>query len=425
MLELEQGSGASKPAAEASHEGKPGSHIAAETENHSSERQDGQSTGVPSSPVLSQMAMPGTWLLGHRRLPGMLGQMPSVIMGRSQMEQSSSCAPQSPVQERSDAIPLEAPSGKSEEGKLDLAPVPSLAKGPTAHLANERDPESDSGLPDRSSEPNQQPQADTVGGAVESTVTVSSSPPPALLKRRDSPSSPRLSRIPVRDPSNPLDSPSRDLNIEKRNRWSSPIPGSPTHSPSPSLSCDNLPCALPRDRLSSDRGSRSDCAGEDPLSLSLSSCSKSKIPRPVSATFVPEQLTSRFLPRPPPGKPPIRPCVDNRRRRLRVRASSTSDADFLASLTQLMQDRSGMLFSPPPCPRSSSSSLQRSLSSSPSRELRDGGALQGRSRSPSSLSGSPPRHAHPPDRSGGLGQWSHGSRGRGSIYEGKGSGKVT
>uniref|UniRef100_A0A669BK55 non-specific serine/threonine protein kinase n=1 Tax=Oreochromis niloticus TaxID=8128 RepID=A0A669BK55_ORENI len=87
MLELEQGSGGSKPAAEASHEGKPGSHIAAETENHLSERQDGQSTGVPSSPVLSQMAMPGTWLLGHRRLPGMLGQMPSVIMGRSQMEQ--------------------------------------------------------------------------------------------------------------------------------------------------------------------------------------------------------------------------------------------------------------------------------------------------------------------------------------------------
>lgn len=87
MLELEQGSGGSKPAAEASHEGKPGPHIAADTENHSSERQDGQSTGVPSSPVLSQMAMPGTWLLGHRRLPGMLGQMPSVIMGRSQMEQ--------------------------------------------------------------------------------------------------------------------------------------------------------------------------------------------------------------------------------------------------------------------------------------------------------------------------------------------------
>ncbi|XP_056283349.1 tau-tubulin kinase 2b isoform X1 [Pseudoliparis swirei] len=417
MLELEQGSGsgATKPSGEALHVDKPGTHTPAETEHQSSEPQEGQSTVVPSSPVLLQMSMPGTWLLGYRRLPGMLGQMPSVIMGRPQMDQSSSCALQSPVQERSSAIPLEAPSDKSEKlpveilkdgGRLDLAPVPSSAKGYTAHLTNDRDPESDSGLPDRSSEPNQQPQADTAGGALESTVTVSSSPPPALLRRRDSPSSPRLSRIPVRDPNNPLDSPSRDLHTERRHRWSSPVPGSPTHSPSPSLSCDNLPCALLRDRLLSDRGSRSDCVGEDPLSLSSSSGSKSKIPRPVSATFVPELLSSRFLPRPPPGKPPIRPCVDNRRRRLRVRASSTNDADFLASLTQLMQDRSGMLFSPPPRPRSSSS-LQRSLSSSPSRhELRDVGAVQGRSRSPSNFSGSPPpRHAHPHDRSGGPGQW--------------------
>lgn len=61
--------------------------MSAETENQSSEPQDGQCTAVPSSPVLSQMAMPGTWLLGHRRLPGMLGQMPSVIMGRSQVDQ--------------------------------------------------------------------------------------------------------------------------------------------------------------------------------------------------------------------------------------------------------------------------------------------------------------------------------------------------
>lgn len=356
----------------------------------------------------------------------MLGQMPSVIMGRSQMDQSSSCAPQSPVQERSDAIPLEAPTDKSDKvpvevvndgERLELAPVPSPAKGPTAHLTNDRDPESDSGLPDRSSEPNQNPQADTAGGAMESTVTVSSSPPPALLRRRDSPSSPRSSRIPVREPGAPLDSPSRDLHLERRHRWSSPVPGSPTHSPSPSLSCDNLPCVLPRDRLSSER--------EDPLSLSSSSGSKSKIPRPVSATFIPEQLTSKFLPRPPPGKPPIRPCVDNRRRRLRVRASSTSDADFLASLTQLMQDRGGLLFSPPPRPRSSSSSLQRSLSSSPSRqEFREAVALQGRSRSPSSFSGSPPaRHAHPQDGFG-SGQWGHGSRGRGLIHEGKGSSKV-
>ncbi|XP_024860809.1 tau-tubulin kinase 2b isoform X2 [Kryptolebias marmoratus] len=421
ILELEQasGSGGSKPPTD---ESKPGAGAAAGAENPSSEPHDGQaSPAAPSSPVLSQMAVPGTWLLGHRRLPGMLGQMPSVMMGRSQMEQSSSCEPQSPVQ-KSSAPPEE--SCKFEEfaedrlkngGKLDSVPALNPAKGPATHLTNDRDPESDSGLPDRSSEPNQQPQADAAGGAVESTVTVSSSPPPALLRRRDSPSSPRLSRIPVRDAGNPLDSPSRDPNVDRRHRWSSPAPGSPTHSPSPSLSCDNLPCALPRDRLSSERGSRSDCAGEDPLSLSSSSGSKSKIPRPVSATFLPEQLTSRFLPRPPPGKPPIRLCVDNRRRRLRVRASSTSDADFLASLTQLMQDRSGLLLSPPPRLRSSSSSLQRSLSSSPSRqELRESVALQGRCRSPSSLSGSPPpRHAQPQYRTTESDQWCHGSRGKG------------
>ncbi|KAK2856118.1 hypothetical protein Q5P01_004853 [Channa striata] len=435
MLELEQGSGSggSKTPGESLHDYKTGTCTPAEPEIHSSEPQDGQSTVVPSSPVLSQMAVPGTWLLSHRRLPGILGQMPSVLMGRHQMEQSSIGALHSPAQDKSNAMLLDAPSGKSEKpveeiqmdgGQLEQAPVPSLAKGLTAHLTNDRDPESDSGLPDRSSEPNQQPQADMAGGAIESTV--SSSPPPPVLRRRDSPSSPRYSRIPVRDPSSLRESMSRDLNIERRHRWSSPVPGSPTHSPSPSLSCDNLPYALPRDRLSSERGSRSDCVGEDPLSLSSSSGSKSKIPRPVSATFVPEQLTSRFLPRPPPGRPPIRPCADNRRRRLRVRASSTSDADFLAGLTQLMQDRSGILFSPPPRPRSSSS-LQRSLSSSPSRqEVREGAALQGRRRSPSSLSGSPPpRHAHPQERAGGQGQSGHSSRGRGLNPDGKGSGKVT
>ncbi|XP_076024130.1 tau-tubulin kinase 2b [Genypterus blacodes] len=439
MLELEQGSGsgASKPPLDALHESKLGSHIPAETKNHLSEPPDGHITAVPSSPVLSQMAMPGTWLLGYRRLPGMLGQMPSVMIGRTQIDQSSSCALRSPVQEKKGATPLEAPSVKSddlaekilkEEERLDLAPVQSLVKAPSALLTNDRDPESDSGLPDRSSEPNQQPQADMAGGGVESTVTVSSSPPPALLGHRDSPLSPKFSRIPVRDPCAPLDSPSRDLVMDRRHRWSSPVPGSPTHSPSPSLSCDNLPGALLRDRLSSERGSRSDCLGEDPLSLSSSSGSKSKIPRPVSATLLPEQFTSRFLPRPPPGKPPLRPCVDNRRRRFRVRASSTSDADFLASLTQLMQDRTGMLFSPPPRPRNSSSSLQRSLSSSPSRqELREGMVLLGRSRSPSSFSGSPPpRQLHQQDKSAVQVPWGlgHSSRGKGLIHEGKGSGKV-
>ncbi|XP_015243491.1 PREDICTED: tau-tubulin kinase 2-like [Cyprinodon variegatus] len=422
MLELEQvnSSGGGKPQAASQCEDKSGPCGAERAENKSNEPDGEASPAVPNSPVLSQMAVPGTWLLGHRRLPGMLGQMPSVLMGRSQMEQKNDEAPSCKPEEV-------AEEGLKDRRRLDSVPELIPAKGPTSHLTNDRDPESDSGLPDRSSEPNQQPPADTAGGAVESTVTVSSSPPPALLKRRDSPSSPRLSRIPVRDPSNPLDSPSRDPNVERRHRWSSPVVGSPTHSPSPSLSCDNLPCALPRDRLSSERGSRSDCVGEDPLSLSSSSGSRSKIPRPVSATFLPEQLSGRFLPRPPPGKPPVRPCVDSRRRRLRVRASSTSDADFLASLTQLMQDRGGMLFSPPPRPRSSSS-LQRSLSSSPSRqELRDSTALQERSRSPSSLSGSPPpRHPQPQDRaSPGPAQWGLGSRGKALLYEGKAYGKLT
>ncbi|XP_055005257.1 tau-tubulin kinase 2b [Boleophthalmus pectinirostris] len=395
MLELEQGSAAK----EGVKEDKPAGGAVAETE-----APEGQAV-VPSSPVLSPVSVPGTWLLGHRRLPGMLGHMPSVIMGRSQ-EQSSSGVSQSPVQDRSDIIPLEAPLAKSEDeepakdrGKRqELTPTKTPTKSPMAHLTPERDPErdpeSDSGLPDRSSEPHQQPLPETTGGALESTVTVSSSPPPALLRRRDSPTSPRLSRIPVRDPSTPLDSPSKELAHERHKRWSSPLHGSPTHSPSPSLSCDNLPSALPRDRLSSER--------EEPLSLSSSSGSRSKIPRPVSASFVSEQLNTKFMPRPPPGRPPVRTGADSsyRRRRLRIRASSTSDADFLSSLTALVQDRAGLLLSPPPRPRSSSSCLQRSLSASPPPPP-----------SARTYPGSPPSHAQ--DRGSAMGaQWGPSSPGR-------------
>ena len=116
-----------------------------------------------------------------------------------------------------------------------------------------------------------------------------------------------------------------------------------------------------------------------------------------------------------------------RRRRFRVRASSTSDADFLASLTQLMQDRGGVLFSPPPYPRNASS-LQRSLSSSPSRlDPREGSPFLARSRSPSGFPGSPSppaaRPAHAQDRSAAAqahraaGQC---SRQRALSHEGKG-----
>ncbi|KAJ3606311.1 hypothetical protein NHX12_025832, partial [Muraenolepis orangiensis] len=337
---------------------------------------DGQPTSAPSSPVLSHMSMPGSWLLGHRRLTGMLGQLPSVMnMSRSHVDQASSCGPRSPVQDKSNAIPLEAPSSKLDEPSKDilkdrerLAPEPlPVAKGLGTGLTNDRDPESDSGLPDRSSEPNQQPQVDA----------------------GDSPGR--------------VDLPMAPAEQRRCHRWSSPIHGSPTYSPSPSLSCDNLPGALPRDRdrPPSERGSRCDWQAEEPLSLSSSSGSRSKIPRPVSTSVLPEQLAKGFLPRPPPGKPPTRPPVDSRRRRFRVRASSTSDADFLASLTQLMQDRGGVLFSPPPYPRTTSS-LQRSLSSSPSRmEPRDGSPFLASSRSPSGFPGSPPpplRPTHVQDR---------------------------
>lgn len=368
-LERESSSVVTKLAGEALSEDKATTRKPAEPEDQSHEAQDGHDAVAPTSPVLSQMSMPGAWLINHRRLPGMLGQMTSDIMGRAQLDQSSSCGLQSPVQERSDAIPLEAPSGNShtatEDGeRLKLCPVPCPARGLITLMTKDREPESDSGLPDHSSEPNQQQHpGDTAGGAMESTVC--SSPPPVMLRRTDSSTSPRLSRIPVRDPSSPLESPSKDLKFDRRHRWSSPVPGSPTYSPSPSLSYDNLPCLLPRDRLPSERGSRSDCAAEDPLSLSSSSGSKSKIPRPVSTsgTSVPKQLAVKFLPRPPPGKP----CVDTRRHRVRLRVNTTNEADFLASLTQLMQNPNRMLFSPPPHPRSTSSTLQRSLSSSPPR----------------------------------------------------------
>lgn len=56
-----------------------------------------------------------------------------------------------------------------------------------------------------------------------------------------------------------------------------------------------------------------------------------------------------------------------RRHRVRLRVNTTDEADFLASLTQLMQNPNRMLFSPPPHPHSTSPTLQRSLSSSPPR----------------------------------------------------------
>ncbi|XP_036398341.1 tau-tubulin kinase 2 isoform X2 [Megalops cyprinoides] len=315
-------------------------------------------------------------------------------------------------------------------------PVDMLGDG-SGPLPELKDPESDSGYPDRSIEPNQHTLEEADRGAVESAVPASTSPP--LAPRRDP--ARRLSRIPVLEPVHLLDSPppgsAKEKLLQKKAHHHGPAPPSP--SPSPSLSSDKrAPVAnLPRDQLSSasDRsqddesylGSRSDRQGDDAPSLSSSSSPlsrKSKIPRPVAPTSVPEQLTAQFLPRPPPGKPPSRPAVEGRLRRYRIRAGSTSDSDLITCLAQLMYSGSGVTRArgsahprspqhhggsrmPPNSPstphRSSSASprsspsMQRSVSSSPSRhEHRGGGGCQGRSRSPPSSSGSPSlRRAYP------------------------------
>lgn len=86
-LERESSSVATKLPGEALPKDKATTHEPAEPEDRSHEAQDGHDAVVPTSPVLSQMSMPGAWLLNHRRLPGMLGQMTSDIMGRAQLDQ--------------------------------------------------------------------------------------------------------------------------------------------------------------------------------------------------------------------------------------------------------------------------------------------------------------------------------------------------
>ncbi|KAG9336801.1 hypothetical protein JZ751_003149 [Albula glossodonta] len=343
-------------------------------------------------------------------------------------------SPNSPRSPRSPHSPRSPRSPVFANGHLSPpadAPLPEL-----------KDPESDSGYPDRSTEPNQHTtleEAERGGGAAECTAPSSLSPPPAPRRERNRERDPtrRLSRIPVLEPAHLLDSPppgsaKEKLLQKKAHHQHGPMP------PSPSLSPPTAAAAvLPRDQLSSasasDRsqddesylGSRSDRQGDDAPSLSSSSSPlsrKSKIPRPVAPTPVPEQLASQFLPRPPPGKPPSRPAVEGRLRRYRIRTGSSSDSDLITCLAQLMHSGQGVsrarghahLRSPqhhhrmppnsPSTPHRSSSasprsspSLQRSVSSSPSRhEHRGGSGCQGRSRSPPSFSGSPPpRRAYP------------------------------
>ncbi|XP_040602061.1 tau-tubulin kinase 2 isoform X3 [Mesocricetus auratus] len=157
------------------------------------------------------------------------------------------------------------------------------------------------------------------------------------------------------------------------------------------------------------------------LSPIISQSRKSKIPRPVSwvsTDQVNSSASPQFLPRPPPGKPPIRPGVEARLRRYKVLGSSNSDSDLFSRLAQILQNGSqkprstpqskspGSPHNPktppksPVVPRRSpsasprSSSLPRTSSSSPSRagrphhDQRSSSPHLGRSKSPPSHSGS-------------------------------------
>ncbi|XP_026088778.1 tau-tubulin kinase 2-like [Carassius auratus] len=303
-------------------------------------------------------------LSGLRRLPTV--QPAFVALSRTHHEQSSSAVLQSiqPQQKTGYDSQPDNPSGPVEKEHNHI-PAVSPSKSPNkpdeniiSVKASEKDVESDSGCPDGgpSSTPN---QCEMTGHRVD----------PALASPHEL--SPRASRIPIRDPDSPTP-----------RGFSAPL------SPSLSLSCEHFPSALLRDRFTFPTGSRwSDWQAEEPLSLSSSSgpvSSKSKIPRPISPTLLPDQLSARFMPRPPPGKPPIRTGGENRRRCYRIRASSTGDADLLDSLSQLMQERGALAVSTSQYQRTTTSSLQRSLSSSPSH------FEGGHSQSPSSCSASPP-----------------------------------
>ncbi|KAL4630395.1 tau-tubulin kinase 2-like [Arapaima gigas] len=241
----------------------------------------------------------------------------------------------------------------------------------------------------------------------------------------------RVSRIPVLEPVSLLDSlpagSAKEKLFQKKARPSSPSHFSEKWAPPATLLLDQVSSTSDRSQdEESCLGSSLDRQGEDAPSISSSSgllSRKSKIPRPVTTAPVPGRPTIQFLPRPPPGKPPHRPALDSRLRRCRIRTSSASDVDLFACLSQLVQaggsgprprgstlirasPRTGYRALPgtPPLPHRSSSasprsssSLQRSISSSPSRhEHRGGSTGPGRSRSPPSMSGSPPpRRAYP------------------------------
>ncbi|XP_073725624.1 tau-tubulin kinase 2-like isoform X2 [Misgurnus anguillicaudatus] len=307
-----------------------------------------------------------------------------------------------------------------------------------------KEPKSDFALPGHSTEhhqPSLEENKEEIPGKNGSPTPSS----PASVPKQDL--NRRHSRIPVLEPSSLLDPPvgsAKEQLLQKRVHH---IPISPSASPSLSSERRVIVAVMQRDQLSSASsersqddesilGSQSDRQGDDAPSLSSSSSPllrKSKIPRPVMPKSGPETVTAHYLPRPPPGKPPSRSTVDGRLRRYRMRASSTSDSKLLTCLAQLVHSSSprGSPHHIRPSPQHmsarhvfvnstsaahvlhqrsssasprSSSSLQRSVSSSPSRHEHRGGCL-GRSRSPPSFSGSPPiRRYHPQTQEGCCGR---------------------
>ncbi|XP_016406748.1 tau-tubulin kinase 2 isoform X2 [Sinocyclocheilus rhinocerous] len=329
-----------------------------------------------------------------------------------------------------------------------------------------KDPKSESPIIERSIELNQC----TLEEGKEDAPSRNGTSSPVSAPKQDP--SRRHSRIPVLEPCSLLDPPPGSAKEKLMQRRVHHIPISP--SASPSLSSDRrvIVAAMQRDQISSASsersqdeesllGSRSDRHGDDAPSLSSSSSPllrKSKIPRPITPTTSGEAVTAHFMPRPPPGKPPSRSTVDGRLRRYRIRAGSTSDSDLLTCLAQLMHTSSPrgsphhscsspqhmsarhMFVGPTAAhhlhqrsssasPRSSSS-LQHSVSSSPSRYEHRGGCL-GRSRSPPSFSGSPPlcrSHPHMQERCCGRQAHSatvHAQRGKAGIREVRCSNKLS
>ncbi|XP_052001770.1 tau-tubulin kinase 2 isoform X2 [Xyrauchen texanus] len=311
--------------------------------------------------------------------------------------------------------------------------LPDVQRDGSEMLSELKDPKIGSVFSDHSIEPNLEEEGKENTPARICSLTLSS---PASAPKQDP--SRRHSRIPVLEPSSILDpSPgsAKEKLLQKRVNH---IPLSTSTSPLLSSERRVILAAMQRDQLSSASSERSqddesllashsDHQGDDAPSLSSSSSPllrKSKIPRPVISTDGTDTVTAHFVPRPPPGKPPCRSAVDGRLRRYRIRAGSTSDTDLLTCLAQLMHASSPhgsphhsrcspqhigarhVFISPnnaahhlhqrssSASPRSTSS-LQRSVSSSPSRHEHRGGCL-GRSRSPPSFSGSPPlRRTHP------------------------------